>query len=105
MTALHQLYSGRASDANFPPLPHVFMPIFDFVCTRCDHQFEALVRGTNVTACTSCGSTELEKLLSLPNVKSESTHNLAMRAAKRRDKAQGTERMIEQRKYEESHDD
>ena len=81
------------------------MPIFDFVCTRCDHQFEALVRGTDVTTCTSCGSTALEKLLSLPNVKSESTHNLAMRAAKRRDKAQGTERMIEQRKYEESHDD
>ena len=81
------------------------MPIFDFVCKSCGHQFEALVRGPAATVCASCGSVELERLLSMPNVKSESTRNLAMRAAKKRDKAAGTERMIEQHKYEQSHDD
>lgn len=81
------------------------MPIFDFVCKSCGHQFEALVRGPAATVCAACGSAELERLLSMPNVKSESTRNLAMRAAKKRDKAAGTERMIEQHKYEQSHDD
>ncbi len=81
------------------------MPIFDFVCRSCRHEFDALVRGASVPECKVCGSTDLEKLLSLPNVKSETTHGLAMRAAKRRDRIAGNERMIEQRKYEESHDD
>jgi hypothetical protein len=30
---------------------------------------------------------------------------MSMRAAKKRDKAQATERMIEQRKYEQAHND
>jgi len=38
-------------------------------------------------------------------VKSETTHGLAMRAAKKRDKAQGTEREYTQRQYELHHDD
>jgi hypothetical protein len=46
----------------------------------------------------------MEKLLSLPAIKSESTHALAMRAARKRDKAQGTERQAAQAEYERNHD-
>jgi putative FmdB family regulatory protein len=81
------------------------MPMFDFVCSKCRNEFEALVRGTTAATCPQCGSAELEKLMSLPSLKTESTHGLAMQAAKRRDKAQGFDRMHEQRKYELSHDD
>ena len=81
------------------------MPMFDFVCAKCRNEFEALVRGSTAAACPQCGSIELEKQLSLPALKTESTHGLAMQAAKRRDKAQGFDRMHEQRKYELSHDD
>jgi putative FmdB family regulatory protein len=81
------------------------MPLFDFVCSKCHHEFEALVRGSSVTTCPECSSAELEKRLSLPAVKTESTHGLAMQAAKRRDQAQGKDRMHEQRKYEQSHND
>jgi len=81
------------------------MPIFDFVCAKCRHAFEALVRNGTGNACPECGSTELEKQLSLPGLKTENTRALAMTAAKRRDQAQGKDRMHEQRKYEQSHND
>ena len=81
------------------------MPIYEYVCKSCNHEFEALVLGGKTPVCKSCGGTELERLLSLPNVKSESTHGLAMRAAKKRDKKAGNERMQEQHIYEQSHDD
>ena len=81
------------------------MPLFDFVCTACQKSFEALVRRSMPPACPACGSTALEKQLSLPSIKTSSTHGQAMHAAKRRDAAQGKDRMHEQRKYELSHDD
>ncbi|MBL0172889.1 MAG: zinc ribbon domain-containing protein [Gemmatimonadaceae bacterium] len=81
------------------------MPIFDFVCSDCQHPFEALVRGSAAPACPACGSVALEKQMSLPSVKTESTRGKSMQAAKRRDQAQGVDRMHEQRKYELSHDD
>lgn len=81
------------------------MPLYDYKCTACGHRFEALVRGGAVPTCASCGSEALERLLSLPAVKSESTKAQSLRAAKRRDAAQGTERVQEQLRYERSHDD
>jgi putative FmdB family regulatory protein len=80
------------------------MPIFDFACRGCGHQFEVLVRGGSTPACPACQGTDLEKLLSLPAVKTETTHGLAMQAAKRRDQRQGTDRVMAQREYEANHD-
>ena len=80
------------------------MPLYEYVCKKCQHQFEALVRGDKKPVCASCGGPDLERVFSLPTVQSESTKALSMQAAKRRDKAQGTERMQEQLKYEQSHD-
>ena len=42
--------------------------------------------------------------MSLPRVKSSGTHDLAMRAAKKRDAVQARDRMHERIRYEESHD-
>jgi putative FmdB family regulatory protein len=81
------------------------MPIYEYVCKSCGHEFEKLVRGGKTPACTSCGVAEVERLFSLPNVKSETTKAQAMRAAKKRDKAQGIEREQAQIAYEKSHDD
>ncbi len=80
------------------------MPIFDFACRGCGHQFEALVRGSDTTRCPACQGTDLEKLPSLPAVKTATTHDLAMQAARRRDQRQGTERVMAQREYEANHD-
>jgi len=81
------------------------MPIFEYECKGCGHKFEALVCKSDVPECPSCKSTDLERLLSLPVVKSESTKAQALKAARKRDKAQGTERTQEQLKYERSHND
>jgi len=81
------------------------MPIYEYNCRACSNQFEALVRGSNVPVCPSCKSEDLERLLSLPAVKSDTTHEMAMRAAKRRDHAEAKDQAHEQRKYELHHDD
>ena len=82
------------------------MPIFEYACRACQHKFEALVRpGAEAPACPACKGQDLEKLLSVPAVKSDSTHGLAMRAAKKRDKAAASEKNREQREYELHHND
>lgn len=81
------------------------MPIFDFACRACAHEFEKLVRRDATPACPSCGSSDVERRLAMPAVRSETTRGLAMAAAKRRDHAQGRERVNEQRNYELHHDD
>lgn len=81
------------------------MPTFDFACQSCDNTFEMLVRTGDTVRCPACESESVEKLLSLPMLKTSSTRGLATQAAKRRDKAQATDRVFEQAKYEASHDD
>lgn len=81
------------------------MPIYEYVCKACGHEFEKLVRGGKTPACASCGAVEVERVFSLPTVQSETTKAQAMRAAQQRDKAQATERVQAQIAYEKSHDD
>lgn len=47
------------------------MPIFEYTCKRCDHQFEQLVRADVDPECPKCHSTKLEKLLSAFAVSSD----------------------------------
>lgn len=44
------------------------MPIFEYICKQCRHEFEALVRGADAVACPSCRSGELMRRLSLFSV-------------------------------------
>jgi putative FmdB family regulatory protein len=81
------------------------MPIYDYSCRGCGHTFEALVRSTTTPSCPECRSEDLERLLSLPAVRSESTKQQALRAAKRRDAGQASDRVHAQREYEAHHDD
>jgi putative FmdB family regulatory protein len=80
------------------------MPLFDFSCRSCGKQSELLIRGSATPTCPHCKSTDLDKLLSLPTVKSESTKQNALKAAKARDAKQGAERIYTQREYEKNHD-
>lgn len=82
------------------------MPIFEYICKGCGKDFELIVRSTSPPpACPACSSTELDKQISAPAIKSESTHGLAMKAAKKRDKVAGSEKAREQREYELHHND
>lgn len=42
------------------------MPIFEFECRSCEHQFEVLVRNSERPHCPNCNGRSLEKLLSAP---------------------------------------
>jgi putative FmdB family regulatory protein len=80
------------------------MPIFDFSCQACGHQFEVLVRGEATVACPSCKSANLKRLPSLPSVRTSGTRGKSLESAKRRDASQARDRMHEQLHYERSHD-
>jgi putative FmdB family regulatory protein len=82
------------------------VPIYEYVCKSCDHHFEALVRlNAEAPPCEACGGKKIERLISSPYVKSDSTRDKSMRAAKKRDKKLGHERTQEQLAYERSHND
>lgn len=81
------------------------MPIHEYACRDCGHEFEKLVRKEGSPPCPSCGAERVERLLSLPSVSSETTKGKAMRAARKRDQAQATDRVEAQRAYERNHDD
>ena len=49
------------------------MPLYEYACQACDHQFELLIRGSIVPTCPSCGATSLERMLSLFAVSSDGT--------------------------------
>ncbi|MEZ5284275.1 MAG: zinc ribbon domain-containing protein [Vicinamibacterales bacterium] len=81
------------------------MPIFEYTCKSCGHPFETLVRPGSTPACPACASTELERETSLPAVHSSGTHQLALKAAAKRDKIRGSENARAQREYELHHND
>jgi putative FmdB family regulatory protein len=41
------------------------MPIFEYVCKQCDHEFEALVYGSDKAECPKCHSKKLAPQLSV----------------------------------------
>jgi len=49
------------------------MPIYEYQCRACQHQFEALVRKGDTPAFPACMSADLEKILSSFGVSSEGT--------------------------------
>jgi putative FmdB family regulatory protein len=80
------------------------MPIYEYSCRSCGNRFDFLLLGKEEVACPACSGKDLERLFSAPGqVKAGAVSDLAMRAAKKRDKAQGRERMEEQRIYEHQH--
>ena len=40
------------------------MPIFEYICQRCNHQFEAIVLGSQKAECPRCKSKQLSQQLS-----------------------------------------
>ena len=81
------------------------MPLFEYTCRACGAKFEILVRKGDTPACPACSSFDLEKMLSEIAIKSDSTHALALKAAKRRDAKRGAENARAQREYELKHND
>ncbi|MGA2001941.1 MAG: zinc ribbon domain-containing protein [Terriglobales bacterium] len=56
------------------------MPIFEYVCKECQHQFEALVYGEEKATCPKCESKKLEPKLSVFAVSAKSGASAPMSA-------------------------
>lgn len=41
------------------------MPIYEYACRACGHEFETLVRASETPSCAKCASADLEKKLSV----------------------------------------
>jgi putative FmdB family regulatory protein len=48
------------------------MPIFEYICKECEHEFEALVFGKQKAECPKCASKKLEPQLSVFAVSTKS---------------------------------
>jgi putative FmdB family regulatory protein len=81
------------------------MPLYEYLCRSCAHEFEVLVRpGNSAPKCTSCGSEDLEKLLShLAAVSTDSTRSTSFDKARKRAKKANRDKEIAQFEYEEKH--
>ena len=57
------------------------MPIFEYVCQKCHHQFEALVYGKQKAECPKCHGTKLDPQLSVFAVSAKGPSSAAAPAA------------------------
>ena len=60
------------------------MPIYDYRCKQCGHDFELLVLRSTVAQCPLCRSEDLEQLLSGFSVSSESIRRSNIADARRK---------------------
>ena len=59
------------------------MPIYEYQCRACQHQFEAIVRASELPRCPACGGQELERLISQFAVDSGGTRQRSLTAIQR----------------------
>jgi putative FmdB family regulatory protein len=62
------------------------MPIFEYECRACGHEFEVLVRTGDVPVCPSCTSQDLKKLLSLSSISSADIRTANVKKAREANK-------------------
>lgn len=80
------------------------MPIFEYECQKCRHQFEYLVLPTGPPAeCPSCGTKDLAQQISLCAVSSETTRQANLVGAKKRASAVQKDKAHEDHKHLHEH--
>ena len=57
------------------------MPIYEYICKECQHQFEALVYGKEKAECPKCHTKKLEPKLSVFAVSAEGILSVGIRTA------------------------
>lgn len=76
------------------------MPIYEYKCRACGHQFEELVKLGEIPPCPECRSRDLARLISLPAVSTEKTRARTMSIARSRATAVKKEQDHAQAQYE-----
>ena len=80
------------------------MPIYEYQCKECQHSFEYLVLRTSTPAeCPHCESADLEQLISMCAVSSDSTQQANLSAAHRKVAAARGHRLRDQHQHVHEH--
>ncbi|PYS06746.1 MAG: FmdB family transcriptional regulator [Acidobacteria bacterium] len=75
------------------------MPIYEYECRGCGHRFEYLVLpSSSVPACPSCQHQDLQRLISICAVSSESTRQAHLSSARKKSAAVQREKQHEEHK-------
>ena len=81
------------------------MPLFEYRCLGCEQQFELLIRGGATPACPSCGSTSLERIVSLFAVSSDSSQRRSRQLLGATQKEKSQRNQTERAFYKHDHHD
>jgi putative FmdB family regulatory protein len=80
------------------------MPLYEYYCRACGHDFELLVRPPETPRCPKCQSADLEKLLSDFAVDSEERRAAAAKASRERQIRARKDAIIAEEEYRRNHD-
>ena len=76
------------------------MPLYEYQCRGCGHQFEALILPKTTAVCPECQGEDLERMLSMFAVSSDHTRQANLKSARKKAKATKFDKDHEQHKYE-----
>lgn len=80
------------------------MPLYDFRCLPCGHQFEALVpRHDSIPVCPTCHGTDVERQLSTFAVSSEGTRQRSLTQARKAGTKRAMEKATADQEWERHH--
>lgn len=79
------------------------MPLYEYRCRACGHEFEALVRRESAAVCPKCEADDLERLLSSFSVNSDVTREVALKAGRRQLANAEHDKAVERREIIEKH--
>jgi len=81
------------------------VPLFDFECRSCGHEFEALVRPADgPPSCPACGAKDLEKQLPTFAVNTAEKRAAAAKQSRQRQIAKRKDALIADEEYRQKHD-
>ena len=80
------------------------MPLYDFRCRACGHEFEALVRAAEPPRCPECGAEDPERLLSTFVASSEEGREKAARASRERQIKGRRDQLVAEAEYRKQHE-
>jgi len=81
------------------------MPIYEYECRACGHRFEQLILHSCTPECPACQGQDLERLISLFAVDSETTRTLSSTAGQERNSQTRRDRNDAEIAYHKKHDE
>jgi putative FmdB family regulatory protein len=79
------------------------MPLYEYQCRSCAHEFELLVRSATEPACPACGSADLERCLSMFGVTTPSSRQASLSRARQDMKKANRDKAVAERERMENH--